>query len=251
MRNYYTRRAVYTGPRALPAESCGPSFQTRRAPPGLHLGQIQTRFADALPQSYDKEARTVDAVMSMGSPVKRFYGTEVLRIDPDSVLLDRLRAGGIPVLDSHQQFGINNSLGRVQKAWFANGALMGRLAFNATPEGRKAEGMVARGEISGVSAGYVVEEWEIRDGENKILDPEIMRIPFDDDDLTFTATRWRLMELSLCSIPADPQAVIRSFGNGVANSGSVGIGWPEARRIRNQMRDERFRLLGDAVGDDG
>jgi phage head maturation protease len=45
-------------------------------------------------------------------------------------------------------------------------AFMGRLAFNQTAEGRNAEGMVARGEIAGISAGYRVEEWEAQ-GKSK------------------------------------------------------------------------------------
>jgi phage head maturation protease len=185
--------------------------QTSAAPRGWHPGLVETRFADSAPQSYDSKAHTVDAVLSMGSPVKRFYGTEVLRISPQAVILDRLAAPGIPVLDSHNQIGIANSLGRLQKVWFDRGALMGRIAFNATDEGVKAEGMVARGEIAGVSAGYRVDEWEITDDEGDVVDPERERFRLDDN-LTFTAARWELLECSLCSVPADVGASIRSFG---------------------------------------
>jgi hypothetical protein len=49
----------------------------------------------------------------MGSPVARFYGTEVLSISPEAVNLDRMTGGSIiPLLDSHQIAGINNALGR-------------------------------------------------------------------------------------------------------------------------------------------
>jgi phage head maturation protease len=85
------------------------------------------------------------------------------------------------------------------------------LAFNATAEGRKAEGMVARGEIAGISAGYRVEEWEITDSENNVIDPERVRW---DDDLTFTATRWELLEASLVLEAADRGASIRSLSLG-------------------------------------
>lgn len=89
---------------------------------------------------------------------------------------------------------------------------MGKLKFNETAEGRKAEGMVARGEIAGISAGYRVEEWEITDSENNVVDPERMR--WDDDGLTFTATRWQLLEASLVAVPADGSAGIRLLGSG-------------------------------------
>jgi phage head maturation protease len=173
-----------------------------------------TRFADVTPSSYDAKARTVEAVLSMGSPVTRFYGTEVLRIHPDAVDLNRMKSSGIMLLDSHQQTGLNNALGRVQRTWFNRGALLGRLIFNDTKEGRKAEGMVARGEIAGISAGYSVKTWEVTDAKGNVIDPEKQRINFDDV-LTFTATRWEPHEFSLVSCPADAGSAIRSFGSNV------------------------------------
>jgi hypothetical protein len=185
-----------------------------KGPKGWHAGLVEKRFADTKPSSYDSKTRTVDAVISMGSPVVRFYGTEVLRITPEAVNLDRMKGGSmIPLLDSHQGVGINNSLGRVQQAWFAKGALMGKLSFNATPEGRKAEGMVARGEIGGISAGYSVQSWEVTDKKGNVVSPDAVR--WDDDGLTFTATRWNLHECSLVTVPADQHSGVRSFGSGL------------------------------------
>jgi phage head maturation protease len=162
--------------------------------------------------AHNAEFRTVDAIISMGSPVRRFYGTEVLRIAPDAVIVDRLASSGIPLLDSHQVSGISNALGRVTRVWFSGGALMGALAFNATAEGRKAEGMVARGEIAGISAGYCVRKWEIADQDGKVIDPEKEMVRWDDD-LTFTATKWELHECSLVSVPADSMSGVRSLGS--------------------------------------
>ena len=114
------------------------------------------------------------------------------------MIIDRLIAGGIPLLDSHSQASVVNALGRVTKVWFERGALMGKLKFNDTKEGRIAEGMVARGEITGLSAGYRVEEWEITDADGNLIDPETMR--WDETGLTFTATKWELLEASLVSV---------------------------------------------------
>jgi hypothetical protein len=77
--------------------------------------------------------------------------------------------------------------------------------------GRNAEGIVARGEIAGISAGYRVEEWEINDNEGQVVDPDSMRW---DDDLTFTATRWELAEASLVCVQADAGAGIRAHHGG-------------------------------------
>jgi phage head maturation protease len=212
-------------------------------PRGVTSGQTQTRFASSKPSSYNSESRTVDAVISMGSPVVRFYGTEKLRISPHAVIVDRVASSGIPVLDSHQQTGISNALGRITKVWFARNALMGTIAFNDTPEGRKAEGMVARGEIAGISAGYTVREWEITDANGKVLDPEVQRINFDDD-LTFTATSWELLECSLVSVPADSAAMVRSLGG---NSDRQIVADIRARMWTRQ----RMHELGNAVLGDG
>jgi hypothetical protein len=130
--------------------------------------QLATRLLELSPISYNSEARTVDAVLSCGSPVTRFYGTEVLKISRDAVDLGRVFGAGVPVLDSHQQVGLNNALGRATNVWISGGTLMGTLMFNDTQEGRKAEGMVARKEINGVSVGYRVTDWTISDSEGHV-----------------------------------------------------------------------------------
>lgn len=182
-------------------------------PNGWNAGASDTRFADVAPQSFDKGTRTVDCVISMGSPVQRFYGTEVLEISPKAVDLNRMQSGGIPLLDSHNQNGIDNHLGRFTQTWFNRGSLMGKISFNETERGQMAMGMVERGEIAGISAGYIVREWKITDTDGNVIDPETTRINIDDD-LTFTASRWELLEASLVSVPADAKASIRSFGSG-------------------------------------
>jgi len=94
--------------------------------------QLETRLLDLSPVSYNSEARTVDAVLSCGSPVARLYGTEVLKISQDAVDLGRVFGAGVPVLDSHQQIGLSNALGRATNAWISDGKLMGSLMFNVS-----------------------------------------------------------------------------------------------------------------------
>jgi phage head maturation protease len=179
--------------------------------------KLQHRLAStdkvlAATRSYDAKQHSVEAIISMGSPVERAYGTEVLRVAPDAVDLSRLHDGaGIPLLDHHKQDGINSILGRLAEAWFERGALVGRFTFNQTPEGKKAEGMVARGEVAGISAGYRVDKWLISDADGDVVDERDVRW---DDNLTFTATRWQLFEASLVGVPADGAAHFRSMSRG-------------------------------------
>jgi len=101
-------------------------------PRGWNAGVTETRFSDVAPASYDQKARSVECVISVGSPVKRYFGTELLRIHSDAVKLDRMKSSGIPLLDSHQQVGLSNHLGRFVDTWITSGAkpsLMGRIVF--------------------------------------------------------------------------------------------------------------------------
>jgi phage head maturation protease len=194
------------------------------------------------PRSYNQNDHTVEAVISMGSPVERPYGTEVLRISPDAVDLSRLLEGGIPLLDHHQQTGINAMLGRLTDAWFERSALIGRFKFNQTPEGEKAEGMVARGEVTGISAGYRVEHWLITDDDGDIVDQKNIRW---DDELTFTATRWQLFEASLVGVPADGEALVRGMPLG---TGHFDLESVRARmRIRQRMLCRHLKVLGHGL----
>jgi phage head maturation protease len=220
-------------------------------PRGWDRDQIITRFLnDARPSSYDRNAHTAECVISRGSPVVRFYGVENLRIDERSVDLSRMHNGSmIPLLDSHERAGIVNALGRFQDIWIERGALVGRMIFNQTPNGQLAEGMVERGEITGISAGYSVENWLITDEDGRIVDAD--RVDWCDENLTFEATRWALQEASLVSVPADSLAMIRS-----AASGRAGIVATDAEiaatrnrmRTRQRMVDRQAQMLG--VDDD-
>jgi len=167
------------------------------------------RFADVSLASYDADTRTVQVVLSSGAAVPRAYGTEVLQIKPSAVNLKRLGSCGIPLIDSHNMFGIGSLLGNLQRAWFDNGKLVGLIAFDDSNAGRHAEGLVARGMVRAVSIGYRVDKWEITDPDGDVIDLEKERMQWDME-YTFTAIRWTLFEVSLVSVPADPDAVIRS-----------------------------------------
>jgi phage head maturation protease len=206
------------------------------APPGWRAGTVERRFASSAPSSYDGKSRTVNCIISVGSPVRRVFGIEKLRVAPDAVDLSRLQSSGIPLLDSHNQHGIENSLGRFTRTWFKRGELWGQITFNDTAKGRLAEGMVKRGEIAGISAGYTVSEWQISDAKGNVIDPETTRISLDDD-LTFEATRWELLEGSLVTVPADQASMIRSHSLGGRTLGAV-----EATKTRLRMKLRAARM---------
>lgn len=177
---------------------------TQVGPRGWHAGKIEHRFSTSAPSSYDAESHSCKCVISAGSPVARFYGTEILQVTGCD--LSRIP---VPLLDSHSQGTIGDVLGRISEAWVSARQLFGSIIFAQTPRGRLAEGMVARGELTGISAGYKVLQWSVVDADGDPVDES--RAGWDDD-LTFTATRWQLLEASLVGVPADAMAAVRSFG---------------------------------------
>jgi phage head maturation protease len=194
-------------------------------------GQIAHRFASAGPTTYDAASHSCTLVISAGAEVKRFYGIEKLRIDAQSVDLTRIASSGVPLLDSHSQAGINAVLGRIDSAWIKGGQLLGKATFAQTPQGRLAENLVRDGILKGVSAGYSISEFEITDPDGDIIDPATTQLRWDDTDLTFTAVRWQLLEVSLVGVPADADSAVRSFS---AATGSL-VDIRERMMIRNRM----------------
>jgi HK97 family phage prohead protease len=174
---------------ALPAQA----EERRGAPPEMQ----GTRLAAFSGSTYNAATRTVEAVLSVGARVKRWFGFEELSMDVAAVDLSRVALGQVRLLDSHNQYEIDAVLGRVTSARIEGGQLVGTLHFADTERGRTAEGMVSRGELTGISIGYMIRAWRL--------------IELDSNDReVWQASEWELLEASLVSVPADPNAGVRS-----------------------------------------
>src|SRR4051795_3112416 len=77
------------------------------------IGERGTRFAGFAPNSYNADTRTVEAVLSAGSAVRRYYFTEELEISAAAIDLGRAIAGLVPLLDAHNQYEADAVLGAV------------------------------------------------------------------------------------------------------------------------------------------
>lgn len=181
-----------TAPHSNSARNEPPGFQ-----PGKNLARLATNAA-----SYDAKARTVEGIFAAGSKVKRCGWTETLNMDPAKVDLSRVAAGQCKLLDSHNAYGIDAVLGVVESARIEDGQLIGVVRFAETDAGRKAEGMVERGELTGFSIGYSIKRW--------------LRISEDDSGVEeWSADEWALLEVSLVSVPADPAATVRAAAGSI------------------------------------
>ncbi len=99
----------------------------------------------------------------------------------------------------------------VQGARFENGELITPVKFGDSEMAREAEAQVAAEVLAGVSIGYRITELTLT--EHK-----------DGDHPVYTATRWELLEVSLCPVPADPDAGVRS-DSGQLHPCSTASGW--------------------------
>lgn len=186
--------------------------------PGGALAR-ELRFATS--GSYNAETRTVDGVFASGAPVRRFGFVETLNMDAGAVDLSRVTQGQCKVLDSHNAFGIDSILGVVETASLQNGQLVGRIRFADTDAGRKAEGMVARGELTGFSIGYSIQKWtNVSQDENGVE--------------TWRADQWSLLEVTLCAVPADPASSVRAAAQ---VEGSPGISENEDNMTRSTQQE--------------
>ncbi len=166
------------------------------SPPAVN--ERRAAAAMAAVKSYDAEARTVEAILSSGAAVRRGFYVEELEISAKAVDLTRVAGGQCCLLNVHNQGSLDAVLGTVRNVRIEGGALVGTLAFGETDQARHAEGLVARGELRGVSIGYAVRAWH----------------PAEIDSATrvetWRAAEWELLEVSLVPVPADAAAGVRS-----------------------------------------
>lgn len=206
--NRHVRNAALAGAAALALASSdtAPAAWTRGSPPPTR----GTREASFVSSTYDAQAHTVEVILSAGTRVQRWYGYEELLIDPAAVNISRVAAGLCNALDSHDAYEIDAILGQVQSVRFEGGKLVGLIKFGSSERALKAEGMVARGELRGISIGYAVTTWVVTEtvGEMDV----------------YQAARWELLEVSFVSVPADPSAGVRSVAIPPENQTSANSG---------------------------
>ncbi|WP_168247411.1 MULTISPECIES: prohead protease/major capsid protein fusion protein [unclassified Mesorhizobium] len=163
---------------------------TRKKPGGIERLALKFR-----PESIDTETRTFEATVATQTPVRRFFGREILACNAGAVNVERL--ADLPLLDSHQIVGIDNLLGRAIAYRFEGPSLVMKFRLAETERGDAAMAQIAAGTISKMSVGYTVDD----ETESRAT----------DGTLTVTVTRWTPFEASLVSVPADPNAKIRGM----------------------------------------
>ncbi len=162
----------------------------------LQSHDLLQRDATARPQSFDRDALTIDAVIASSSPVKRRDQRgeylEILNVNG----ADLAALNNASVLDSHQQNGIHNILGNIERSWIEGDEILATIRFSQRIETQPTVLDIASGVIRHLSVGYDVAEWQ--DGVDAA------------GNRTKTATKWSPREVSFVAVPADPRARTRT-----------------------------------------
>ena len=163
------------------------------------------RAADLLPATLDEEDRSIEVVWSTGARVRRqpLFGEifdEELSMDPGSVRLDRLNAGG-PLLKVHDTRTLDAVIGSVVPgtARIDQGRGIARVRFSQRADVEPIWADIRAGHLRAVSIGYQVHRFEVSRPANA---PELWR-----------AVDWTPFEISAVPVGADPAAGFRAVEN--------------------------------------
>jgi len=156
----------------------------------------------------DEENKIVELSFSSETPVERFWGPEILLHTKEAVDLSPLINAG-SVLRNHDA---DQPVAVPVEVWIDEVERKGRarIQFKNTELSQKTWEEVKEGLIRGVSVGYVVDEWLYLD-EKETWDR------FTGE--AWIAKKWRVLEISLTPIPADPNVGVGR--NTEANSKEV------------------------------
>lgn len=195
---------------------------------------LHTRAADVRPKTLNREKRTVEAVLSTGADVQRFDldGPFIERLNVSSDAIDLGRAEGAPILDTHRRDGIGSILGRLVSVRVEGGKLIGTIQISTRHDAVLDD--IEEGIIRGVSIGYSVQDH--RDEVDRSSGQRVR-----------VATKWTLVEASLCAVPADAASHIRSSDMPETNPGSAPPTTPPQQQMQTRAEiNGEIRSLAQA-----
>jgi len=166
-------------------------------------------------ETYDAEARTVEAVLATEGRV-RIVDYRRWEIMEEILRMDGVRipgGGQVPLLDTHNRYSIFAQLGSTRSIRVDGGKLVGTRHFDETEEGRKAAEKVRGGHVTDGSIGYLVDRAAyVEPGKTKKIGGREYRAAANTT--LRVVTKWTLREDSLVPIGADEAAKIRAaMGN--------------------------------------
>lgn len=128
--------------------------------------------------------RTVLAPFPVSSelPVERWFGKEILAHESNSIRMERIKSGAVPLLFNHNAA---DPVGMVEDGWIKGKRLWVSPVLFDTARAKEVQAMIEGG-LRNVSPGYRIHTLE---GDKK--------------DEVFTARDWEPLEVSIVPVPAD------------------------------------------------
>lgn len=182
----------------------GPEGFTSREAEANPLYQRALMRPESFRQNEDGTVQ-VELVVTTGGAVRRFPFfsepfDERLEISSDAIRSERLESGRMPLLDNHRSFGgAMNQIGVIRDFTIDAGAdeLRATAVISAREELEWLRNDIRTGIIGNVSVGYRVHQF--RDETEK-----------GDEARQLKAIDWEPFEASIVTVPADPDAGLRS-----------------------------------------
>jgi len=148
---------------------------------------VQYRYFELDRASINEEARTMDLSFSSETPVRRWYGNEVLDHSKGSVRMQRMN-NGAPLLANHD---MDQHIGIVEGAKIADARGSAKVRFGRAPLAEQKFQDAKDGILRNVSVGYIVHKYQVTETDDKTPDE-------------YRAVDWEPVEVSLVAVPADP-----------------------------------------------
>ncbi len=194
--------------------------------------------ANITANSYNETDNTVEVVFATEYEVRRrtWDGTEfieVLECRDGSVRMERLNAGA-NLVDTHNTYSVNTILGVVERAWIENKVCKAIVRLSKREEVKGIVEDIKDGIISNISVGYRIFGATQVDNQDEVI--------------KITVTDWEPTELTICSVPQDYTAGIRSL-NEDSNFYEINVQTNNSM-TREQITAEIRRLAGVAGIDD-
>jgi|GEM_PF-3690656 len=195
-------------------------------------------------RAVDAEKRQATFVAATEGGVETWAGPEHLRMSGAN--LDRFRKNPV-ILDTHNRYEAGAIIGRALRVWIEQDKLLVEIEFAATKRAEEIWTLVRDGFLSALSVGFLPVEI-MRLGENetygtgdrKVVGPARVII------------EWELFEISVVPVPADADALKRSFfgdEEDPRNQAGASVA-PAASRTRERSRsmDPKFKQYLEARG---
>lgn len=148
----------------------------------MSTDQFRTRHFNLDATRADSAARVIPATIASETPVQRDGFAEVLSCTPGAVDLSR---APLPVLEQHDSGRVNVAI--AEDVRVEGGKVRANIRFGSTQRALELFNDAAAGIVRGLSVGYRIDQYQERGN-------------------TVLVSKWTPHEVSVVSIPADPQS---------------------------------------------